>query len=48
VVPVRAGVVSLVSAGASTVISGGVTSTTPLSLALALLPPGPVTSAVAV
>ncbi len=48
VVPVRAGVVSVVSDGASTVITGGVASTTPLSLAVALVPPGPLTRATAV
>jgi len=38
VVPTIVGVLSLVSAGASTVTVGGVTSSTPVSLAVALLP----------
>ena len=46
VVPVMVGVLSLVSAGASTESEGAVRSSTPLSAALALLPAGSVAVAV--
>ena len=45
VVPVIVGVVSLPSSGASTVRAGGVRSSTPLSLALPLLPAASVPTA---